>query len=178
MDNGAYTATILKHELRTSNDKDYIYFEMDVSDGWGKTEQWPVKVWLTTDKAISRARSTLRKVGFDMDTPDGISPLIDDPTHLAGTPVEVEISQNGTFGQQCNIVLGDDKPMDKSKAANISAKLKMYSRDNEKPIEKKPKSNYQQSLGKAQQPPADKFAKENISAASQQAKDDGGDIPF
>lgn len=179
MDNGIYDAMIINHELRTKNSKDYIHFMVDVEDGFSqKREQWPIKVWLTSDGAIKRARATLRRIGFDMDTPAGISPLIDDPKHLAGLPVQVEITDNPPYGQQCNIMLDDDKPMEKGKAASISAKLKSYAMDNEKPIATPKRSNAGQAMQAATAPPADKFSKENIAAASQQAKDDQEGIPF
>lgn len=179
MQNGIYDAMIINHELRTKSGKDYIHIMVDVEDAMdGKREQWPVKVWLTTDGAIKRARVTLRKIGFDMDTPDGISPLIDDPKHLAGLPVQVEITDNPPYGQQCNIMLDDDKPIERSKAAGISAKLKSFAMDNEKPITPPKRSNAGQAMQGAKAPPKDSFAKENVTAAAQQAKEESDGIPF
>lgn len=179
MDNGFYNAEIVSHGLRTTKDgKDYIYMAVDVDDGYGKRQEWPVKIWLTTDGAIKRARATLRKCGFNMDTPDGISPLMDDPHHLAGTIVEVEINDNGKYGQQCNIDLGGDKPTEPSKLRGLSEKLKSFAMDNEKPLATPPRTNSGAAKQKAKAPPPDPFAKENRAEASQNAKDDGGDIPF
>lgn len=178
MDNGIYTGEIVRHDLRTKSGKDYIYFAVNVDDGYGKVEEWPVKVWLTTDGAIKRARVTLRRLGFDIDTPDGISPLLDDPHHLAGTLVEVEITDNPPYGQQCNIVLDDDKPMESSKTASISAKLKSFAMDNEKPLAAPSRTNSGQAKQKAKSPKPDPWDKANVKEAAKKAQDESDSIPF
>lgn len=176
MDNGTYDGVIAHHDLRTKNGKDYIYIAVEVDDGFGKREEWPVKVWLTTDKAIKRARVTLRRIGFDMDTPNGISPLMEDRFHLAGTVVEVEISDNPPYGQQCNIVLDDDKPLESGRAKSLSAKLKSFATDNEKPIAIPEKTNAGQAKQQARKPEPDPW--DEPATAAEQAKRDSNDIPF
>lgn len=178
MDNGFYEGEILNNDVRTKNGKDYIYLAVNVDDGFGKKQEWPVKIWITTDKAVKRARSTLRRVGFDMDTRDGISPLMDDRFHLAGVIVEVEISDNPPYGQQCNIVLDDDKPADPSKLSGLSEKLRSYAMDNEKPIATPKRTNSGASKQKAVSPEPDPWDKDNTKAAAAKAKEDSGDIPF
>lgn len=156
MEIGDYTGMITDNDVRQRNDKEYVHLGIEVDDGYGKKEHHIAKVWLTTDKALSMARKKLKICGFDCDQND-IAVLQDDRKYLAGIEVPVTISDNATYGKQCDIAMGDDKPLEKEKASSMTHRLRAAKSDKEPPVNTAPRSNYGQAVsGKSNPPPVSK----------------------
>lgn len=169
MEIGLYEGIITDNDVRIRNDKEYVHISVEVDDGYGKTENHIVKVWLTTDKAIKMARKSLKVCGFNIDEQD-LSILGEDRKFLAGNSIPIEISDNPPYGKQANIAISEDKPADKTRASSLTHRLRAAKAEGEKPFVEPTKTNYGQSLATA--------SKQQIKDEGKKAQEESGDIPF
>lgn len=169
MEIGQYEGIITDNDVRQRNGKDYVHVGVEVDDGYGKTENHIVKVWLTTDKAVKMARKTLKVCGFDIDQQD-LAILGEDRKFLAGISVPIEISDNPPYGKQANIAISEDKPVEKGKASSLTHRLRAAKAEGEPEVKPPQRSNYGQSLATA--------SRQEIKDEGKKAQEESGDIPF
>lgn len=177
MEIGLYEGIITDNDVRIRNDKEYVHIGVEVDDGYGKTENHIVKVWLTTDKAIKMARKSLKVCGFNIDEQD-LAILGEDRKFLAGNSIPIEISDNPPYGKQANIAISEDKPADKNKASSLTHRLRAAKAEGEKPFVEPTKSNYGQSLKASADLEPDPWDKKNLPEATKKAQDESDGIPF